>query len=390
MKAELPDDLQLVCACLGPDGRQLPASGEPDPDRVAGIARRHQVSGRVLTRLQQAGRPIATRLIRRVERDRQAGLRQLAAALALRDAFAAKGIDALFLKGLPLSQRAFGSPLARWAADIDVLVPADQVRAAWLALEQLGYTREVPAAELSPARLRLFQRISKDSLHRDPAAGVIVELHWRLTDHQGDARAVPLTERQTVAVTDGQGLPTLADIPLWLYLVEHGAAHAWARLKWLDDVAALIGSADDRGAAYWQAACRRGSDVAAASAIILCERLFGLAPPPGFAAPASLRLTLLLRLAMASITAGEGMEDLADSPRRGWTELSAKLLAARGWGGIAGGLRRMVWSADDVATVDLPPSLFWLYPLLRLPLLVRRRLVRAKGRGVVARHGGRG
>ncbi len=390
MKAELPPDLRLVCACLGPSGARRLVGLEANAERVAKIARRHQVCGRVLTRLQQDGQTVALQLLRQAERDRQAGLRQLAATIALRKAFIDAGIDALFLKGLALSQRAFGSPLLRWAADIDVLVPADQADAAWLVLDQLGYRREVPARALPPARLQLFRRISKDSLHRHPGTGVVIELHWRLTDHRDDDRPVRLDERQTIAVADGQSLPTLADTPLLLYLVEHGAAHAWARLKWLDDVAALLNLAEDRGAAFWQEACRRGSAVAAASAIILCERLFGSVPPPGFVRPASLRLDLLLRLAMASITAGEGMTDLAGSPRRGWTELLAKLLAARGWGGVAGGLRRMIWSADDVASLDLPRWLFWLYPLLRLPLLVRRRLSRVGGRAAVARHGGTG
>src|SRR5206468_9642745 len=68
-----------------------------------------------------------------------------------------------------------------------------------------------------------------------------LELHTSLVDSPamlgGVSVASPL---QQVAIAPGIVLPTLATDELFAYLVVHGATHAWSRIKWLADVAALL------------------------------------------------------------------------------------------------------------------------------------------------------
>lgn len=375
-----------VCACLSPGVESVPEPVGLDPAAVLAVARRHQVSGLIATRLQAQGLAVPDGFERQARLGRQIALRQFAAARDLTDRFAAAGVEAVFLKGLALSQQAHGSPLVRYAADIDLLVDQAQVEAAGRLLDSAGYARVMPHATLHGARLRLYCRAAKDSVHRHPESGVTVELHWRMADELRDPGLPPAAARDRVDLGEGCGLAVLGAEQQFLYLCAHGAVHGWARLKWLADVAALLERAPDRGARWWDHARRHGGAVAAASAIVLAGELLGLAPPPGFVLPRSLRLTLLLRLSRAILQAGGGAQELERSARRGWSEMFAKLLVAPGWHQRAAVLRRLLMSGEDIATVNLPPLLFPLYPLLRLPLLVRRRMARrAVAQGRVSR-----
>lgn len=373
------DEFALVCACLSPVGVPDPAG--LDLDRVARIARRHQVTGLVAARLATAGHAVPPAMQRRALLSRQAGLSQLAAALALAQALEAARIEAAFLKGLALSQQAFGSPLLRYAADIDVLVRIDQVASGWQVLDGLGYRRITPAADLSGPRLALYCRASKDSIHHHPETGITIELHWRLADEMDQPRLPPAARLAVIELAPGQRLPVLSGEDQFRYLCIHGAAHGWARLKWLADVAALLHRAPDGGSALWRDAAAQGCGIAAASAILLAEELFALPRPPGFVPPRAVRLKLLLAIARRVIRAGGGMLELEATAWRGWTELLAKSLVATSWRGRLAVLRRLALSGEDIAQVAIPPALYWAYPALRIPLLVRRRLARARGRG---------
>ncbi len=343
---------------------------------LAGIARRHQVSGLVAFRLVQAGRPVPRQVQRRALLARQTALAQLGAALDLAQALAAAGIRAVFLKGVALSQQAFGSPLLRYAADLDILVALADVPQAWQVLDAAGYARQSPRGELAGARLGLFCRASKDSIHRHPESGLVVELHWRMGDDPADAGLPPAGQLTMVELAPGQALPVLVAEAQFAYLCQHGAAHGWARLKWLTDVAALLHRAPDGGSALWRQARSGRAAIAAASAIMLAQRLLGAPPPPGFVAPRALRLRLLNALALRVIQAGGGARELEATPWRGWAEIAAKLLVAPGWRTRLAALRRLALAGEDIAAIALPRGLFWLYPVLRLPLLVRRRAAR--------------
>jgi hypothetical protein len=303
-------------------------------------------------------------------------MRQISAALMLRDELGAAGIPVVFLKGVALSSRAFGSPILRRAVDIDILVPIGAADAAGVVLDRCGLLAATPLQSLRESSRRLYRWVAKDSVHRDPASGITVELHWRMSDEVARPALPPAATWRTIAIAPGQALPALGDEAEFVYLCTHGAAHMWARLKWLADVAALLAAAPDGGASLWRAALAAHARVPAASAIVLAVRLFALPPPPGFTRPRSLRVRLLVHWSLRAIGAGGGALELEATRWRGWAEMAAKLLVAAGVRNRLAVLRRLAFSGQDVALLDLPRGLVWAYPLLRVPLLVQRRAQR--------------
>ena len=330
--------------------------------------------------LGDAGLPVPGRLARIARRRGMVALEQAAEALRLQALFDQAGVTLLILKGATLARRAYGEIALRDAFDIDLLVTPAQVEPAWRILADAGYDPVIPRRPLAGSARRLFQRLAKDSLHHHRERQLIAELHWRISDDLAAPYLPPPDRRQVVDIAGSRGLVTLAEEDLFLYLCVHGAAHLWARLKWVADIAALVSQAPDGGARYWRAAGDAGAGRAVASGLLLAHELLGTALPPGFEAPRSCRLRLLVMLARRALLAGGGARDLAGTPFRGWAEFAAKLLIASGprpWLAVA---QRILVSAEDVGNIRLPFMLFFLYPLLRLPLLVARRARRGSGR----------
>lgn len=366
----------LVCACLAPAAQALPDAAVIDPAQLARVARRHQVSALVAARLEQAGQAVPEALARQAEAGRRRALRQLGTALDLSEMLERSGVPVVLLKGVALSQQAFGSPLLRGAVDIDLLVRPQDVAAAWQLLSRAGWRQVNPPEPLTGARLALFCRAAKDSLHRHRETGQVLELHWRLSDELAEPLMPPPAALASLVLAPGRSVRVLDDAAQFLYLATHGAAHGWARIKWLADVAALLHRSPDGGARLWAHAAGAGGQIAAGSAVILAQELFGLAPPPGFVRPRGVRIAGVLWLARRIMRAGEGARELETTPWRGWAEMLAKLLVAAGWRGRLAVLRRLALAGEDIAQVALPKGLIWLYPLLRVPLLLRRRTMR--------------
>jgi hypothetical protein len=181
---------------------------------------------------------------------------------------------------------------------------------------------------------------------------------------------------QWVELAPGAAVATLATEALFAYVCNHGAAHLWARLRWLANVAALLAPEPDGGDRLWHAAVARRQTRAAASAILLARRYFDTPPPPAFRAPVSLRLMLLVALSRRTIEAGGGTAELARSRWRGWAEMTGKLLIASSASDLLGWIMRLLFSASDEDGADRPRSWFVLYPLRRTPRLLRRRRAR--------------
>lgn len=378
---------QLICACVRwpPSPSRAAAirnaaATEIDPDLLARVARRHDVAIPVAAALRDADVAVPARLDRIAARRRLQALEQVGATIALDGRFAAAAIPVLVMKGVALSQRLYGSALMRGAADIDLAVRIDDVERAWGVMHDAGYAMRIPRQALSGGALRTFLWAAKDSLHRHAATGTIVELHWRVSDDLSKV-ALPSEDRwQAIRVSATAQLRMLGDDDLFAYLCTHGAAHLWARLKWLADIAALVGGTADGGARYWASARAAGAERPAASALMLANRLLGTALPDGFVAPRSWRLRLLNRLALRVMLAGDGATELAATPYRGWAEIVAKALVAPRWRNHTAILRRVAVSGEDVGELGLKGGLRLLYPLVRIPLMVRRRAARQKRR----------
>ncbi|UZK69006.1 nucleotidyltransferase family protein [Sphingomonas sp. S1-29] len=348
-----------------------------DPDRVLAIAVRHGVTGLVAQALSDAGVAVPPPIAAVARKRGFAALRQAQTALALQDALHRAGVASIELKGSTLARKFYGTIGARESVDIDLVVAPGDVARGWQVLEAMGFDRVTPHHPREGAVPPLYRWAAKDSIHRHRDSGVVVELHWRLSDDLERPELPPRATWQAVEIDDGRALMTLGDDDLFVYLCTHGAAHGWARLKWLADIGAMLAAAPDDGARYWRLAQGAGSARAAASALLLAHQLLGTPLPPGFAC-CSRRVALLNRMAIRIITAGGGTRELATTRYRGWAEFAAKLLIAPRIGNAAAIVRRLLVSGEDVGLLALPRGLVFVYPLLRLPLLIARRVRRAR------------
>jgi len=188
------------------------------------------------------------------------------------------GIEVAVLKGVPLSLIIHGRLGLRTSRDIDLIVAPDAVARALEILEKDDFR---PIEPVGKDNLRALIRHRKDIELTSPHSGQIVELHWRLFDnpHLMPLRGAPAFTRMSLPL-DFSCLTLPARFNL-LYLANHGAQHAWSRLKWLADLAALLHPLGEEGREGLYA----GTSIAEGrrslgQAFLLCADLFGMALPP--------------------------------------------------------------------------------------------------------------
>ena len=350
----------------------MPADDGLDLERVAAIGSyRHQIVPLVVAAFRGSGRAIPAPIAARYD--------PVGPYLAAREAvrlcalLEAGGIEPLFLKGSTLAMLAYGALDRRRFGDIDILVRPDEASRAAALLSDAGYRADGCLPDALPDRVARLLPLAKDIALDHVASGHVVELHWRMTDTIGERPPRDIEEVEQVDLAPGLALPTLGSEALFPYLCGHGAAHLWARLRWLADIAALLARAPDGGEQLWRDARVRGQGRATASAILLATRFFGVPVPASFPTPASIRLRLLVWASCRVIEAGGGATDLAETRWRGWAEMAAKLLLASRTGDAAGWTMKLLFSVADGDEPDGSRLWYVRHSLLRIPRLIQRR-----------------
>ena len=107
----------------------------------------------------------------------QANLWRMGALQEILAACAAADIRVLTFKGPTLGVLAFGDLARREFVDLDLLVPAPDVVAAWECLEGLGYIASPP---LTAAQRSVHARTGHQQAFVHGASRLAVELHWAL------------------------------------------------------------------------------------------------------------------------------------------------------------------------------------------------------------------
>lgn len=278
-------EFRLVAACCRwPTGdaeavRQLAC--DISWPRIERIAKRHRVEGLVWHGLHSAQAIVpdatATSLANAAASIAKDNMLIASESLRLHALFKSSAVPILFLKGLALGKLAYGTIAVKQGWDIDLLVPSDDLLLAARLLADAGYAVVTPSPPFSEPALARWHRSSKESVWRHAEKNTFVELHTALVDN---GRLLPgLNARspaQSVEILPGHALPTLEGDALFSYLCVHGASSAWFRLKWLADLAALIGQAGapevDR---LFERSQELGAGRAAAQALLLARFLFG-------------------------------------------------------------------------------------------------------------------
>lgn len=352
--------------------------------RFLAVAKRHRIEGFANDALRKAGVGLPTHVA--------AALGAEEAAIARRNlAFAAEGVrlhktlsqtrlSHLFVKGTTLAILAYGGLGLKSARDIDLLVPSDMLGPAGRVLAGLGYERRIPDPALPETLAERWLEYSKEALwvHRD--SGIAVELHNRLVDNRTLLPGVGLSSpRQVVRVAEGVTLPTFARDELFAYLCVHGTHHGWSRLKWLADVAALMGDDPGEAGRLHDASLRLGAGRCSAVALSLCNRLLGTSLPVGLAGDlrADRGVRWLEATALWAMAGGDdGGAEFGDSPREIVRLQASHLLLNRGWRHWLGDIRHKLFYPYTPPYLAMPSWLRPGYTLLRLPGWL---LGRAKG-----------
>jgi len=250
----------------------------------ARLVERHRVAGLVGHALRAAGRmnnqPELAALAGHAMQVGWAELRLIETLRGLQDALRAEGIRPLVLKGPAFSIAAYGRLGLRQNRDLDLLIEKAELNIACGVLEARGYGRIEPPAQASRAEVARWEIRQKDMVYQHAGHGTIIELHWRLFDNPHLLKLPEPRESLTVTLTQNFEFETL---PLDLHLLFaciHGAHHAWSRLKWLADVAAIFQQMPAADLArFYEQSRRMKLHRGVAQAMLLCQDLLGVRIP---------------------------------------------------------------------------------------------------------------
>ncbi|MDQ0348161.1 nucleotidyltransferase family protein [Ancylobacter vacuolatus] len=304
-------------------------------------------------------------------------LAMVAATIRLQKAFDAAGIEVVFFKGALVGQRAYGSIAIKQGKDVDFLVRPDDLAATVMLLAGEGYRPSIPEAPLTPAKIDALRAFQIEAVMVDPARGVQLEPHWRLTENR---RLLPLgpllagaDKRESLG---GVAIRGFHPDDEFAYLCVHGARSGWFRLKWLADLhALLVGLPEEERARLYRHAETLGAGPAALLAFGLCRELFALPVPAALARPVAAPLQRAMHRMSISCLRDE---DPQFSIRR---VVVLPMLHALACGPlhVMAEFGRWTVNCQDALDVPLPRRLYFLYPLLRVPLWFGR-LLRGKNR----------
>ncbi|HRD27782.1 MAG TPA: nucleotidyltransferase family protein, partial [Caulobacter sp.] len=380
-------ELRLLVACTawppGPARTTAITAAVDDPaldwERVLIAVDRHRVAGFVhhgLTAAAAGGAPATREAIRgRAAGDALLNLRLLGEALRLVALLTEAAIPVQVLKGPGLMVEAYGDLTVRQSRDLDLLVPLEHVRRAADICERAGYAPLPPTAHEPDPAMSLWLAWKKDFVFLAPATGVLLELHFRPTySPLLSDRLDLLAETREIAVAPGRTAPVPTRDALYAYLCVHGARHAWFRLKWLGDIAALTAGMPDPEIADLHAmASARGAGRASGQALLLLEAVYGrsLAAALRRELLGDPRVARLFRFGLRAIT----------DPREPSTVPGASLkfflhglLLDNSWAFRMHETRAwlLLWPLIDA--VPLPRPLWFLYLLLAGPLRLTEKV----------------
>jgi hypothetical protein len=144
-----------------------------------------------------------------------------------------------WVKGVPLAQKLFGNAIARYSGDIDILVQPQSFYAVCRQLLQSGWRLPAVTGGRPNAVLEnSLGRWSKDILFISPD-GVKLEVHHRLSITPGEVYRAYEDWLWSQSRSAPLGNSDLESLELF-YLVSHGSATGFHRLKWLLDIATYL------------------------------------------------------------------------------------------------------------------------------------------------------
>lgn len=161
--------------------------------------------------------------------------------VSLLELFEQNQIPAVPYKGPAISVGIYGKLSLRQFADLDILVPEEDVWKATKLLIDRGYQAHFVIPERKQAT---FVRLSYVRLFKRESDNTTVELHWRLAPRFFGASfdTSTLWRRTRMIPLQGAHVRIPLSVDLVMMLCIHGAKDCWERLEWVCGLAELIRS----------------------------------------------------------------------------------------------------------------------------------------------------
>jgi hypothetical protein len=273
--------LMIATSWLAPDSwrdrqeetiRQACAEGIAWADylRLVDRHRIHALSRAALKRVAGLAipEPIANGLRKRSDACRMQAIFHLQLLGSVLESLNRASVPVMPLKGPLLSLEMYGDVGFRQSKDLDILVAREDVVKAQEYLETLGWRRSAEYASLTRRQSEFNLRYEQHIAYVHPQRGCELELHWRTAGNASEV--VPINLSRGVPY-EWQGFHYLRMNPadLTLYLCNHGGGHAWARAKWLGDMARIWTSQSVDWSAVFDTARTTGRE----RPVLLCLRL---------------------------------------------------------------------------------------------------------------------
>lgn len=201
----------------------------------------HQIRNSLFSVKQNASISIVEKIDQYCKRDKLRILKTAAETARIARSLNQDGIQYCFVKGTILNILIYGALVTRPCRDIDLWVDPSGYQAAITNLIALGYQQKTPCYELKGFKERYYMNHKHDIAFYHSELNILVELHFKLGQIglQFFSPTPPMCKLVTVFNTP---VLTLEDDHHLLYLMIHGATHAWIRLRWLNDIALFIKS----------------------------------------------------------------------------------------------------------------------------------------------------
>jgi hypothetical protein len=245
MATDVPNhsELSLLLECLaggnGEHGGKTETDGAIHWDKFVELAVHHRVVPLVyMCTKDRIDNPIPTDVMHTLERKTLKNtlrMMQLCRETAVvSHALMERGVRSIVLKGPAIAEDIYGDVALRTSNDLDILVTYRDVPKAADLLAEMGYEQveKLPPMILGDRRWR-----SHHVEYMHPLKGTCLELHWRLHPGPGkEPRFHDLWERRRTSNRSDPSVHLLSKEDLFVFLIGHGARHAWFRLRWLADI----------------------------------------------------------------------------------------------------------------------------------------------------------
>lgn len=386
-----PDlEQKLLCSLLAYDPTHAPfmeevrgAAEKVDWQNFGALVGRHRVAALVSSGLEAApgiAPPdnLQSALFEAREQSAQDYFRYVGLAAQLAGAFAKAGITCAVLKGIAVAERYYRQTSDREMIDVDILVDPSRYDEAEDIVRSLGFNRLYPRFDLTVKTRASFKRLHNAFTFFRREDRMQVDLHWRtvknpalmpyLNDEwQNHLLTTPAANRE---------LPTLEAGVHALYIIVHGAKHAWVRLKWLADLDRVVrGLSAEERASLIAASERNRMQRVVASSLALASELLGTPLEGEFrdlvGKHSDARLVKMQKAMIFGPLPGKhyNLGDTGQLIRR----VQHSLVLHKGEGYRRAAVLREIARPEDLENVRIGPGALWSLPLISPFLALGRK-----------------